>query len=403
MLCPVPIEIVCEATVSRDEARRSSIVQKLATLNTGMTPEELMELARFIDLLCQSKQPPMMHYLRKEDTKAPRTVEFDAAQNRIFIHLKTHNMPPVGKGYHKQVTHSILYDPLNPKLVATAVASDSATTRAEIAVLEKFRGSEGIIEPLLISKHKKKSGKTLVQIITPLYNKGSLNNFLKKTQRPIPLQVKLKIAKDILTGSCKINAMGYVNRDNNKGNFFVHHENGVYSAVIGDLGGYTEEASVALQKRPFGPGFRSAPPDLHRAYYEKRLTEQDLYSHHVYALGRVFYFLLFEQEVPWIEEFDDTYRHIANLYKDPSNPDVVIELDHFTNKVVSNTKPRLQELSDKLEKQSLEPHEKFEFIIMHMLSADPTLRKTNAHWLPQLTALEAASRGNACPAPKQQG
>lgn len=380
MLLPVPVEIVWESKTHIKEDRVVMIAQKLAALGTGMTHEELCELVRFVELLRSSSDCTSL-YLRKEETKAPRTVEIDSQNKRIFIHLKTHNIPEVGRGHHKRVTHSILYDPITPKLVATAVVKESEDTRNEIELYEKFRGSRGILEPLYVSKHPKTSGKMLREIITPLYNKGSLNTFVKNNQNAIPIEAKFKIAKDIFVGSCELNCMGYVNRDNNKGNFLIHEENNVYRTVIGDLGGYTHKLKEALERKPLGPGIRSSAPDLQRAYYENRLSEQDLLSQHVYSLGRSLYFLLHEDEVPWITAFDENYPLLAKLYKDKSNPDIVKELDRYTEEVHANTKPRIQELAIKIQQQTIQPKERFEYCVLHMLSADPELRKTNAYWL----------------------
>lgn len=380
MLLPVPVEIVWETKTHIKEEKVASIAQKLATLGTGMTLDELCELVRFVERLRSSNECASL-YLRKEETKAPRTIEVDSESKRIFIHLKTHNIPEVGRGHHKRVTHSILYDPDSPKLVATAVVKESEATRSEIDLYEKFKRCKGILKPLYVSKHPKTSGKMLREIITPLYNKGSLSTFVRNNQKAIPIAAKYKIAKDIFVGSCELNSMGYVNRDNNKGNFFIHEENNTYTTVIGDLGGYTHKLKEALEQKPLGPSLRSSAPDLQRAYYENRLTEQDLLSQHVYSLGRSLYFLLHEDEVPWITAFDDNYPLLAKLYKDKTNPAIAQELDRYTEEVHAHTKPRIQELSVKIQQQTIEPQERFEYYVLHMLSADPELRKTNAYWL----------------------
>jgi hypothetical protein len=207
----------------------------------------------------------------------------------------------------------------------------------------------------------------------------------------LPLKAKITIAKDILKGSVKLNMMGFVNRDNNKGNFFIHEENNIYSAVVGDLGGYTSLITDALAQKPFGPGLRSAPPDLHKAYYENRLTEEDLLSCHTYALGRLFYFLLFEEDAPWIADFKTAYPLIKNLYKDRSNPEVVEQIEHYMQKVLLNTKPRIDELTIKLDNRTIDQHELFEYCILHMLSPDPSMRRTNTYWLKVFSAMEEDS------------
>ncbi len=384
MLLDATIEHVYDAkrliTAVMSPLDKMATAEKLLALDTGMTIEELTELVYFVEALRLSERHTIV-YLRKEETKAPRTIEVDPENNRIFIHLKTHNIAKVGKGAHKRVTHSIFYDPIEPKLVASAIVADSLATQAEIAVLEKFRGSEGIIDPLYIGRHSKKSGEIFYEIITPLYNKGSVRSFIKKNPQAIPFEVKVKIAKDILKGSCVLNEKGYVNRDTNRGNFFVHEENGTFTAVIGDLGGYTHTTGEALLRKPFGPSVRSGPPDLQRALFEDRLTEQDLFSNHVYALGRVFHFIYFEKELPWIASFNKEYPLIRALYKDSSNAAVLGEIERSKTTISAYTTPRRQELLEKIQEQSITPEEHFEFIILSMLSTSPEIRETNSYWL----------------------
>lgn len=377
MLLPIPVEMVCETKVRYREPAHEAIVQKLAALNSGMTTDELAEIVQVIEELKKATSYGSL-YLRKEFTKAPRTIEIDPETKRFYIHLKTHNMPRLGRGYHKRVTYSILYDTNNPKLVANATVSDSRTTRAEIALLEKFKGTDGIVGLLHSSKHTKTTGKELRALITPLYNRGSLMSLITKHSRSLTIEAKFKIAKDILTGSTKLNERGYINRDNNKGNFFVHEEDGTFSAVIGDLGGYTHTLKDALKLRPLGPNLRSSPPDLQKAYYENRLTEEDLLSLHVYSVARTLHYLLFERDLPWSDTFDRKYPLLAKLYKDKSNPDVLTQIASFQEVVDGYTKPRILKLS---QKATLTAHERFEYYLMQMLSSDPELRKTNSHWL----------------------
>lgn len=381
MLFPVPVEVIWHTNTQKEE-RIVQAAQKLQALETGMTMDELIELVRFVELL-QRSNDGTAQYLRKEETKLARTVELEPTSGRIFIHLKTHNnVPELGRGTHKRVTKSILYDRVRPQLVATAIVQDSQETRDEIKLLEKFRDTEGIVTPLCIAKHgKKSSGRRFWEIVTPLYNEGSLHAFICKNRNAISMPTKYKIAKDILQGSSNLNAMGYLNRDNNKGNFFINCDNGIYSAVIGDIGGYTHQLKDAMKRKPLGPGLRTCPPDLHRAYYENRLTEQDLLSYHTYSVGRALYYLLFENEVPWIDGFNEKYPLIAALYKDKSNPEVVNELDRYTEVVDLHTKPRIKELEMKLVEHNITSKEEFEYYVLQMLSSDPELRRTNSYWL----------------------
>lgn len=157
MLFPVPIEIVSESKfdIQISEERVMQIALKLSQLHTGMTLDEISGLVRYIEALREGK-PTSRYYIRKEASKLARTIEIDPATKRIFIHLKSHNVEKIGNGRHKNVTKSILYDPEQPQIVACAVMLDDALAHKELALLEKFRGSECIIEPLHVARHRKK-------------------------------------------------------------------------------------------------------------------------------------------------------------------------------------------------------------------------------------------------------
>jgi serine/threonine protein kinase len=378
MLLPIPIEIVSteKFDIQISEERVMQIALKLSQLQTGMTLDELTSLVRYIEALREGK-PTSRYYIRKEAAKIPRTIEIDPVTKRIFIHLKSHNIAKIGNGRHKTVTKSILYDPEQPQYVACAVMLDNELAREELALLNKFRNLECVIEPLYVARHRKKDGSYRLEIITPLYNRGSLRSVIETAPKSLTLQAKVKIARDILTGSVQLNEKGYVNRDNNRGNFFLHEENGHYKAVVGDLGGYTTKIDADMRKMPFGPRFRSGPPDLLKALYKKRLTEKDILSFHTYSVGRVLYFMLHEKDVPWIASFNLKYPLLRHLYSNRENPEVTKELNAYTEEVIAATKPKIDALT---QKGSLTPHERFELAVLQMLSVDPEQRKTNVYW-----------------------
>ncbi|MBS0635200.1 MAG: hypothetical protein JSR37_07035 [Verrucomicrobia bacterium] len=353
-----------------------STAQKLFELNIGMTLEEAQELVNFVEAVRATGRHTVA-YMRKEDTHAPRTIEVDPQGDQIFIHLRRHNVKQVGTGAHKVVTTSILYDAHAPKLVACAIVEDSAKTQKELETFELFRGCEGILQPIYYARHQKKSGETVYEIITPLFNQGSLKKFIENNDAPF--EAKLKIAQDILKGACALNAKNYVCRDNNRGNFFIHHENGIYSAVLGDLGGYTDDVGQAINHRPFGPSARSGVADLQLAYYEGRLTENDLFSNYVFALGRTLHFLYFEKEVPWTEGFDERYPLIKQLYKTPRDPAVLQQIEGYSTEINTYVESNLFE--------GTTAEERFTYMIFSMLSTDPQVRKTNSFWLEYITSI----------------
>lgn len=369
-----------------DEESIQSITAKILALPTGMDQDEVEALVRYIETM-RPAFDNAARYLARRQFQIPRTIEFDPINGFIFVHLKTHNISRVGKGAHKMVTYSLLYDSQNPQLVANASVKVNEATRKEVQALETFKGNEGIISPIYIAKHPKKSGKELYEIITPLYNKGSLKLFLKKNAGSVPLAVKIKIARDILKGASILNAQGYIMRDNHLGNIFVQKTAKGYEAVIGDLGGYTSTLEEALHFKPFGPSCRSAPPDILKCYLAGTLTCEDLLSYHVYALGRVLYECFYERELPWRRKYDDSYALIKNMYKDATQPDLALELEFLQQEIDSYTLPRLGELAEKEKSAPLSLEERYERIVLQMLSSDRKIRQSNAFWYQEFEKL----------------
>jgi hypothetical protein len=337
----------------------------------------------------------------------------------------------------------VLYDADNPMLVANAIVEASDDADTEVQALQKFKGTEGIIEPLFISKHTKKSGVEVYEIITPLYNKNSLKSFLKNNAKTISIETKVKIALDILKGATALNRNGYVMCDNHCGNVFVAVENGTYKAVLGDLGGYADTFENALAKKPFGPSGRAAPPDLLRAYLDgtlnletsvgdakstqsfepeslvtggafptwecsppiasdsdskscaalasrtavSRLNEQDLLSYHVYALGRIMYELAYETKLPWRIDYDEKYPLCKGIYKNKNDPGILTQIEALESEILANTECRLLDLLEKEKAGPLEFEERFECIVLHMVSPYSENRQTNEFWLKELEKL----------------
>lgn len=359
------------------------ITKNVAELPTGMNVNEIEEIVCFIETLKRAEFASSA-YFRKEETLLARTVEFDQENGSIFIHLKTHQLERIGKGVHKHVTYSVLYDRERPRLVASAIVEANPATCAEVAALQRFRGTPGIIELIGVSKHKKKSGKEVYQIITPLYNGGSLKKYCRENKGKIPIKAKISILRNVLRGAVAINEMGCVMGDNHDGNVFVHEEAGSVRAVLGDLGGYTEDVLSAFNRKPFGPSCRAAPPDLLIAYKEGTLQPSDLLSHHVYTLGRIMYECFYEEAQPWRDSSKDNYPLLRNMYKDKTNSGLDGEIERLRQEILSQIECRRIELQEK-ETRSLK--DELELIVLQMLSFDKETRKTNAYWLERLEAL----------------
>lgn len=378
-------------------------------LETGMTHDELSEMLQYIQSQQACWKEPL--YLHKEVTGLPRTIEVDPDKGLVLIHLKKHNLPEVGHGRDKRVTRSLLLDtscldPSCSRLVATAIlqAKDyemQASILRELELLQKFRSLENIIQLIHHSEHLNKAGIRVFEMITPLYNKGSIASLSDNFQGALSTKAKVQIARDMFRGACQLHNIGYISRDNHSGNFFVHEEQGEYSACFGDLGGgWTLSIDDVLNGHgpkggvPFGPHAPTCPPDLFRPYIDgERITFEQLLSYQVYSFGLTLYQLHYGEMVPWFKAFYERYPQLERFYR-VAPEDYKIDKEPLYKALVqlqtamnSFLQPRLEMLFEKKRQKAITADEEFELIILQTLSPSIEIRSSALHWIKELEQL----------------
>ena len=264
----------------------------------GLTKEELLDIARYIEVKRHSMSAWDHNYLRKEKTHLARTIEYDPETKRFFIHLKKHGIRHLGSGQHKSVTRSIMYDDQRPELVANCVFLDKA--QREIEITKKLCGKKGIIDTYAVGRHKKKNGDNVVSLIQKLCNSGSFLHCQKKF-KGLSTEEKISICRDILQGVEAMHALDLVHRDLHGKNILLHKDidakSGIrtISANLIDFGQTTSPEVAARAAPKVQIPRKYNPPEAFLCEPE----EIDAKKVDLYAVGLNLYFFYFKKPPEW--------------------------------------------------------------------------------------------------------
>lgn len=239
---PVPGDLPFEARQRVDQFVENIRQMQLKEEALGLNDISARQIAEFIEGRLSRYIMNGEYYLRRENTGLSNTIEFDPLSKKVFIHLKTHGgVALIGKGGQKRITKTIEYG-LQPKIHANAVYSCTSedalqSAKAEVDTLKKLQGKKGIVEVVSISEHASKRGAfPKVQIITKLYNRSSLEQFVGSGEK-LTLQQQKNLAVDVLEGCVAMHKEGVIHRDIKPENVFIEEtEKGEYKAVIADFG-----------------------------------------------------------------------------------------------------------------------------------------------------------------------
>jgi serine/threonine protein kinase len=283
------------------QSRHQRFAEKTLALgdSVGLTFQELEILSQFINEKLPQYIEQGTHYLKKEISGLPRTIEYDPATNRIFIHLKRHGIQKLGSGGFKTVTKSILYDQRSPIIVANCVTSSREELEAEL--FRKLKGKPGIPKIYAVTAHTQVNGRKRLSILMKLYRPGSLNRVFSSHKYRFSLKEKVRIALGIAKGLETLHRHNFVHRDVKPGNVLISIPHGrksrVVDAVITDFGSVYDKnerddtPSLAHATYIFTPPEGLAP----RGIDMKKLKTLDYYP-----LGCTLYELFYGRFPPWL-------------------------------------------------------------------------------------------------------
>lgn len=302
------------------------------------------------------------NYLTRKITGLNDTIEYDPRTKKAFILLDRYKGSTIGQGFKKSVCKAILFDVNRPKILARA--EQKAPMGEELKINRKMQKTAGVIN--MRTWTTRSSGrKTITALYMDLYEPGSLKRQLrqKKGRHFTPIQVA-SIMQRLLRGLNSFHSKDFVHRDIHTGNCFVSMDqnNQMHQrirAVIGDLG-----RTLPIKKAAGLPAQGAkicCPPE---GFEMEKMHGQDYFASDIYAMGCVFYHLLFNKLAPW----QGSYLRDKRVSSEKKQKILI-------GKLITGEK-RLHYLSEQEEKRKLSPKEAVEQLILNMVQVDPSKRGT---------------------------
>lgn len=320
--------------------------------STGLSKKDLKKMALFIEMELKDARFHFGDYLSRKKTRLPRTIQVDPKSGKVFIHLKEHNVKKIGQGTNKLVTRSILYSHKNPKIVAHC--ENTKVMHNEIEAIHDLKGLPGLYKVHAVLKRKQKGKPDSYSFMSKLYS-GDLHDFMKKHGRKISLKQKLSFAQDIMVGLQSMHKKKYAHRDLGLKNYLVEKRGKKYRVIIGDFGRSIRNGNG--DDRGAQGGYTVNAPE---GYTCDSLQGDDYLRTDIYAVGCVFYKLLYNKKPVWYN---------GKLMKNHSIP-VSIRQDKLKNALHKYMQARPYKKS----KSSVEVA--FGNLITRMVDPDPRKRPT---------------------------
>jgi len=318
-----------------------------------LTQEQLVRAFDFIENLKRSNNKKKV--FTPKETQLPCFIERSSTLRGFLI--KDFKENKIGGGKHKSVRKVVFYK-TEPRVLADCDTDTSA--QGEIKILQKLKGKPGIV-PFFGSERKKRGR---YSIYLDYYSGGSLRKRFNHGYSFNNVQI-LKIAKDLVAGLRAMHKQHLVHRDLHEGNFLIREGfNDAVEAVLVDFG-KTLAPSQAKRLYPQVPKSKNPPEIL-----VQPLTKIDRYASEIYALGCIFYHLVWNDTHPWSYTYNirDTlpmsFEGRQRLYKK------VIGLYQTTKK--KRIGPILHS------KQPLNQFENFKVLVFQMLHYQPKNRPSLA-------------------------
>lgn len=257
----------------------------------ALSKSEILKMALFIEQKLPRELKRHKTYFSRKNTRLARSIQVDPKNGKVYIHLREHGTRRIGQGTNKLVTNTIVYDRKKPELVAHA--ENAVVMHNEIQAIKDLAGKSGMYKVYSILERKKTKQ---VTFISKLYD-TNLQSFLLKKGKKISLRQKIRLASDIIRGVDSMHRRKYAHRDLSLKNYFVKRIGKSYRAVVGDLGRAIKNGIGEDRGAQGGYGV-NAP----EGYSCHKLKGDDYLATDVYALGCVFWRILYNKKPVWYDE-----------------------------------------------------------------------------------------------------
>lgn len=282
----------------------SSAIHTLSKIQKSDSPyavseKQLSDIVEYIEKKLDGDRVSGENYRRKHETGLSRTIEYNSQTKKIYIHLGSKSVPPIGVGFQGKITTTLSYE-AKPEILARKVYRiEGEGLPIGVTVARKLQGKPGIVELRDHSEYSGKDKKRKVHCLFKKYNLGSLEKWLESKEART-LQDKLYIATDIILGINEMHRQQLVHRDIKLENVLIEKkDDGTLKAAIADLDTIYD---LKMEEEPltfchgtkfYIPPFGSVPSKVERADYKKI---------DIYAAGCVIDILINEKAGAWMWE-----------------------------------------------------------------------------------------------------
>lgn len=256
----------------------------LQTGDVGLTREQLIAAFRFIETRTRKSYAIYKH----STTHLPCQIEHSKVLHGYVIRKIKGKGALIGHGFHKTVTKAILYGH-HPKVLAECITDPSA--KAEIYALKRLRGVPGIVPYYGAVKRWKK-----YSIFLEYFHQGSLLHLFNTSGTLNESQI-LSIALDLAKGLRAMHNKKLVHRDLHAGNVLLKKSGASCHAVLVDFG---KTLPVSKAKGTPQAARMKNPPEI----LIRSLPKIDRYRVDVYALGCLFYQMVYGNHVAWADLYN---------------------------------------------------------------------------------------------------
>jgi len=356
-------------------------------LDCGLSKKKLAQLALFLETDFAKYIKRGKHYLSREKLKIPCPVQYDPETGRKYIHLDGE----IGKGSKKRVSKSILYDRVNPELVARCMQSRRKAVSRERRYTKLAQGP-GVVVARGYTTHRS-HGKNFYTIFCNLYKPGSLKTFFEEKPLKLTFREKLGICLNIARGLERLHVKNVVHRDLGTGNYLINvdfdwndrHKPKSKRArkidvVLADLGSAYHIKKVAGE-RPQGHTIFTGPEGV----YRDSMKGKDYLGTDIFAVGSMFYRILYNKTPGW--------QKVNYIKKAKGSKNV--RYHKLFKAVAKGSDKRRSELSKKKKTgKELSARELFERLILQMCHKRPELRPNAVRVRELLENIEAKLNGS---------
>lgn len=334
----------------------------------GISKHDLFNLSLFIETKLDSRIENKNYHISKYRTNLAKTIDYDPKTKRIFIQ----DFGLIGKGWHKKVYRSIMYDSVQPEFVAQSVFTIDEKSKKEIAIVKNLSNEKGIARTYaVIERTDTRTNAKIANIMQKMYADHSLY-YHQHVRGELTKSEMMVVAKDLIYGLEVLHNHDLVHRDLHGGNILLDRTvDGVAAAII-DFGQTKRAKDAALEAPCIEVPRRFNPPD---AFWRAKKTI-DAKATDVYALGLNLYHLYYGVQPEWA--IKEKFSHINKM----SDSQKVVFRKKLIKKITQTLDKRRCDLKD-----SHDLNSRFVKLILRMCDPSPFTRPSAAEIRKEFDAL----------------